>query len=746
MQRRVFCPRFAAVRLRPGLIALLILWLFCGIAPAQEVPTYTDLHDFGGKVINANGKLGPDGTHPTCGVAFDRIGDMFGTTSEGGAYGQGILWEITIFGTYKDLHDFGGTILNANFKTGPDGTDPGAAVYVDPGGNVYGIASYGGPNLPKEGGAGMLWELEVSGMYRDLHDFGGTIVNADGAKGPDGTHPVATVIEGNEALMGTAFGGGPYGGGMIWFLSNSWVYQDLHDFGGAVGADHTTDGFGADSNIVFDIAGNAYGTTEFGGVNEGGEGGGGMMWRLTPSGVYSVYCNFGGLTTNSQGRPCSYGKWPVGPIIMLLSPGASFGTCTAGGPDAVFGSQGSGTFWMGGSDVYDFGGTVTNTDGKKGPDGNVPTGIGSLCYGTTNYGGPNESQNGGAGIVWQWGQPEDLHDFGATVVNANGKKGPDGSFPSGSVTQDRNFNLFGTTQYGGPNDSKLGGDGIVWKLTTGFVSLTASPTEFLGGNTFILTIGLGAYANDAVFSLSSSNSAVPVPTSVQVSGYSLEIPIQTLTVKAKTVVKITATLGSVVKTATVTLDPLTVDGLALSPNPLTGGNPCTATIHLDGLAPTGGLQVLVSTDSSALKVPASVTVPAGSFSTTFPVVSIPQTASVAATVTAKTGAVSQTANVTILPPVLTGLSVSPSPVQGGSSTVVTGKVTINAPAPSVGSIVTLTSSNPQVLSIPAGVKIVGGTTSVTFPTRHFAVTTTQFVTVTAKFGKLTESVEVEVTP
>jgi uncharacterized repeat protein (TIGR03803 family) len=48
--------------------------------------TYTSLHDFTG---------GGDGTGPVSNVTFDSSGNLYGTTSEGGTDGNGVVWEIT---------------------------------------------------------------------------------------------------------------------------------------------------------------------------------------------------------------------------------------------------------------------------------------------------------------------------------------------------------------------------------------------------------------------------------------------------------------------------------------------------------------------------------------------------------------------------------------------------------------------------------------------------------------------------
>ncbi len=739
-----------AARVLPLLIAL---GAFAAPGFAQA-PPYTDLHDFGGKVLNTNGKLGPDGANPSAGVAFDSFGNMFGTTGNGGAYGFGIIWEITALGVYKDLHDFGGKVTNANGKIGPDGQNPTALISIDLSNNLYGSTYYGGPNLVSDGGAGMLWKVSPSGVYNDLHDFGGTVINANGLRVPDGNHPAAAEIAGTY-ILGTATGGGQYGGGVVWQINDLGTYDDVHDFGGfwtdSQGNGHP-DGIYADSNIVFDPAGDALGTTEYGGSNEAQTGGAGMLWEITNKGVYLDAHDFGAPLKLANGLIASEGKWPSGQLSVFF--GIIYGTCSAGGPSAIAGEYGDGSYWVECVDNYYFGGTVVNASGKKGPDGSYPNGAtlfrGSI-FGNTTYGGAYDSKNGGAGMVFEMGgSNEDLHDFGGTIVNANGKSGPDGFGPAGAVRTDNTGNLYGTTELGGPNNALHGGSGMVWRIITAEKSLTISPFSVVGGNSSFgaVVLAVPAPTDGTPISLSSSSPSAQVPGTVTVTkgNDSISFSISTIPVKVQTAVTITATQGSVVKTATLTIKPPTVDGLALSPNPLTGGDPCTATVHLDGLAPTGGKIVTISTNSVNLKVPSSVTVPAGSFSTTFPVISTPQATNTPATITATTGTVSQTANVTILAPAVSGLSLSPSSVQGSSETVVTGKVTINGPAPSAGSIVTLTSSNLKVLSIPAGVKVIGGTTTVTFPTRHFAVTTAQYVTVTATLGKSTTKVQIEVTP
>src|SRR5579872_6904206 len=104
-----FVSRLHAVghRVKVHAILLLACVLASGITYAQSAATYTDLHDFGGPIVNANGHRGRDGIAPTWNVTFDRAGNMVGTTCNGGRYtnlsfqgqgggnvtGAGTVWE-----------------------------------------------------------------------------------------------------------------------------------------------------------------------------------------------------------------------------------------------------------------------------------------------------------------------------------------------------------------------------------------------------------------------------------------------------------------------------------------------------------------------------------------------------------------------------------------------------------------------------------------------------------------------------
>jgi uncharacterized repeat protein (TIGR03803 family) len=108
--------------------------------------------------INATGLFTPlysftngiDGAMPEAGLALGTDGNFYGTTSSGGTYFMGTLFEITTNGNFTALYSFVGT---------SDGADPVAALVLGADGNFYGTASSGGLS-----GGGTAFRLELSGL------------------------------------------------------------------------------------------------------------------------------------------------------------------------------------------------------------------------------------------------------------------------------------------------------------------------------------------------------------------------------------------------------------------------------------------------------------------------------------------------------------------------------------------------------------------------------------------------------
>lgn len=182
----------------------------------------------------------------------------------------------------------------------------------------------------------------------------------------------------------------------------------------------------------------------------------------------------------------------------------------------------------------------------------------------------------------------------------------------------------------------------------------------------------------------------------------------------------------------------TPSSVVLSPTSVTGGASATGSITLSASAPTGGLSVaLASSNGAVASVPASVTVPGGSTSTTFTVgtTSVTQTSSV--TISATAGGVSRSAALTVAPapsssPTLTGLSLNPDTVVEGSNS--TGTVTLTAAAPTGGVVVSLTSGNASAATVPASVTVPAGATAASFTVVSGTTTGTSSSVITASAG------------
>jgi hypothetical protein len=193
---------------------------------------------------------------------------------------------------------------------------------------------------------------------------------------------------------------------------------------------------------------------------------------------------------------------------------------------------------------------------------------------------------------------------------------------------------------------------------------------------------------------------------------------------------------------------LSLSSLTLNPTSVVGGNSSTGTVTLSGPAPAGGTQVaLSSSNTTAARVPASVTVAAGATSATFTVGTSVVSASTAVTISAAYGGVSRSASLTVqpVPPpaaTLTSLTLNPTSVVGGFQTS-TGTVTLSAPAPAGGVQVTLSSSN-GAASVPASVFIPAGTSSATFTVNTSMVLISTSATISARYNGTTRTATLEV--
>ena len=207
----------------------------------------------GEKVLHDFSQAGGEGTFPLDRLIFDAAGNLYGTTLAGGIPGidGGTVFELMPAAgghwTEQVLHEFG---------NGSDGYAPFAGLIFDAAGNLYGTTSTGGTYFH-----GAVFELTPnrSGGWTETvqYSFQGYPTDGDG--------PMAGLIfDAAGNLYGTTYFGGTYGPGTAFELTptqgGGWTETVLHNFGNG------TDGVWPDAGLIFDPAGNLHGTTEHGGT------------------------------------------------------------------------------------------------------------------------------------------------------------------------------------------------------------------------------------------------------------------------------------------------------------------------------------------------------------------------------------------------------------------------------------------------------------------------------------------------
>jgi uncharacterized repeat protein (TIGR03803 family) len=243
MQHR---PNYA----QPTRILALTTVLFIWSASALAAPKYQVLHDFGN---------GNDGAGLFGGVVRATDGKLYGTTSGGGLYQYGTVWQLTPHPNGK----WSETVLE-NFKVNDSrGDEPTSTLTLDPSGNLYGSTTMGGGSHT----AGTVFEMQPSSkgwILRVIHRFG----KNDPAKGPVG----GILIDPAGNLYGV--------GGWAFELSpgsDGWKETLIHEFNCQNG-----DGCVVLDRPIRDLAGNLYGTSQMGGTSKNCGGGCGTVYKLHP--------------------------------------------------------------------------------------------------------------------------------------------------------------------------------------------------------------------------------------------------------------------------------------------------------------------------------------------------------------------------------------------------------------------------------------------------------------------------------
>jgi uncharacterized repeat protein (TIGR03803 family) len=204
----------------------------------------TVLYSFRGKA---------DGAYPGTNLLRDGVGNLYGTANQGGVFGVGVMFKLTLKGVLTALH---------TFCSSPGCADGEYPLYIvrTAQGNFYGSAEYGG------NGQGVIFEVSSTGVESTLYTFcsGGV-----GSGCPDGSGPTRLLASGGE-LYGTTAGGGNGGAGLVYELTTAGVETVLYSFPANYSEGATPVG------VIADGSGNLYGT-----ALNGGSGNSGVAFKLS---------------------------------------------------------------------------------------------------------------------------------------------------------------------------------------------------------------------------------------------------------------------------------------------------------------------------------------------------------------------------------------------------------------------------------------------------------------------------------
>ena len=395
-----FPPKIASLALCVTFAAAL------GVAAVTQAQgqTFSVLYSFTG---------GSDGANPLSGFIIDQAGNLYGTTNGGGSYGYGVVFQLSPTGQETILHTFAG---------GTDGEYPQGRLVRDAQGNVYGTTNGGGVYRN-----GTVFKVNSKGQETVLYSFAGN---------EDGANPVAGLtFDKLGNLYGTTTAGGASGNGTVFELAKgtggTWIEELLYSFG------PSPDGADPVAGVTFDNSGNLYGTTAGGGTN-----GYGTVFQLVPSGS--------AWTENilHQFELGNDGGVPYAGLVYYAN--SFYGAATDGGPSnggggTVFEMKEVAGVWKF-QVIYGLPGW-----GISGSFRNILVASGTKIYATTHCDGANN-----AGTVYELTRVNGTWTYNSLYVFTGGS---DGLYSFSNLINDKQGNLYGTTNRGGNN-----GAGVVFKV------------------------------------------------------------------------------------------------------------------------------------------------------------------------------------------------------------------------------------------------------------------------------------------
>jgi uncharacterized repeat protein (TIGR03803 family) len=369
----------------------------------------------------------PDGETPQ-GLVAGPNGVLYGTTSYGGAFGYGSVFELrppaAPDGKWTE------TVIYSFAGSSSDGAFPYASPIVGANGAIYGTTAFGGYT-----GSGTVFELippaSPGGAWTETVLF---TFYAGGDNGGTGYDVYRGLVAGsNGELYGVASEGGLFYFGTAFELTpptapgGTWTFSLIYSF--------TGDGR-EPAGLTISADGVLYGTTSY-----GGSAGAGTVFELTPPTAPGGAWTGGTIYAFTGGAD---GDAPLQPPV-IANDGTLYGTTSAGGGSAsgtVFELRPPATpdgAWTE-TVLYDL---SSSGDGKI-PDSPLIVRKG-VIYGTTAAGSGSKSAGG---TVFQLRRPGTGGPWTETVLH--GFAGTAG--PAGSLVMDESGAIYGTTTSGpGPN-------------------------------------------------------------------------------------------------------------------------------------------------------------------------------------------------------------------------------------------------------------------------------------------------------
>jgi sugar lactone lactonase YvrE len=193
----------------------------------------------------------------------------------------------------------------------------------------------------------------------------------------------------------------------------------------------------------------------------------------------------------------------------------------------------------------------------------------------------------------------------------------------------------------------------VRKVGSTIASVTLSKTLISGclKTTAKVTLSAPAPAGGLVLTLASDNVHAAVPASLTIkAGVTLKsFPVVTSPVAVNETATISASTGGVTGAATLTLKPMGPKSVSLVPNPVVGGHPATGTVMLECAAGPGDIVVALSSSKPATAWPTTptATVPSGTKTAEFTVMTGPTTEVKKATIKATANGMTKSKTLTV---------------------------------------------------------------------------------------------------